>query len=300
MEASVCIATFRRPEGLVRLLRSLEGQKGDVPPFEVVIVDNDAAGSAASICEGFKNRLALRYLAEPQRGIAGCRNRAVAASEGRFLAFIDDDEEATPDWLAALHGEIERSGADAAFGPVTYRFAVEPPDWFRKCGIFAYPEFASGEAVPRFLTRTSNAYVRRASLPDPRSPFDASLGLIGGEDIDLFYRMAEKGARFVAAAEAGTIEYCGPSRATLGWLVRRSFRNGGTLARIEWSNEPWYVRLDHGWRAWFESLSSMLQAVGYLGRSRAMALKRATYSIECLGRAAWTVGIVYEEYRRRA
>src|SRR4029077_18160354 len=228
MEASVCIATFRRPQGLARLLRSLEAQSAEVPPFEVVIVDNDAAGSAAGVCETFKGRLALRYVKEPRRGIAGCRNRGVAASEAPFIAFIDDDEEASPGWLSALHGEITRSGADAAFGPVTHRFAVEPPDWFRNCGIFAYPDFANGATVPPYLTRTSNAYVRRTSLPDARAPFDVRLGLIGGEDVDMFCRMAEKGARFVAAAEALAIEYCGPSRATLGWLVRRRFRNGGT------------------------------------------------------------------------
>jgi hypothetical protein len=47
MEASVCIATFHRPGGLARLLGSLALQQGDVPAFEVLVVDNDAAGSAA-------------------------------------------------------------------------------------------------------------------------------------------------------------------------------------------------------------------------------------------------------------
>jgi hypothetical protein len=45
---------------------------------------------------------------------------------------------------------------------------------------------------------------------------------------------------------------------------------------------------------------SLLRAIGLLGNSRAAALRHGLASVESLGRAAWTVGIVYSEYRRRA
>jgi GT2 family glycosyltransferase len=47
---SICIATYRRPRGLARLLDSLERLK--LPPdlvVETIVVDNDAEGSALSI-----------------------------------------------------------------------------------------------------------------------------------------------------------------------------------------------------------------------------------------------------------
>src|ERR1700690_4174155 len=172
MEASVCIATFRRPGGLARLLGSLALQQGDVPGFEVLVVDNDAAGSAAAVCEEFRDRLRLRYMVEPVRGIALARNRAVASSESPFLAFIDDDNEATPNWLASLHRVAEAQKADAVFGPIVFRFVEEPPAWIRQCGFFEYPAIATGVDVPWYWTRTSNAYVRRASLPNRAAPFD--------------------------------------------------------------------------------------------------------------------------------
>ena len=300
MEASVCIATFRRPDGLARLLRSLEIQRGDVPAFDVIVVDNDDAASAGAICETFKDRLRLRYVQQPVRGIAHCRNRAVAASDSRFIAFIDDDEEATSDWLAALHREAVRAKADAAFGPVTYRFAGEPPAWIRECRIFRYPNLADGAAVPWYLTRTSNAYVRRASLPDMHAPFDASLGLIGGEDVDLFFRMARKGARFVAASDARTFEFYDASRTTLGWLLRRSFRNGGTLGHIHWQRGSRRVQLGHGAVAALQSIRFLTRSTVALTRSRATAVSHLLRSVEFLGTAAWSVGIVYPEYRRRA
>ena len=300
MEASICVATFRRPEGLARLLRSLEAQAGDVPSFEVIVVDNDVAGSAAAICEDFRSRLALRYIGEPLRGIARCRNRAVAASESRFLAFIDDDEEASPQWLASLHREATMRDADAAFGPVQYRFAIDPPASIRQCAIYQYPIIATGEAVPWYWTRTSNAYVRRASLPDTQAPFDISLGLVGGEDVDLFFRMTQTGARFVATAEARVTEYRDASRTSLGWVARRCFRNGGTLGRINWAHDGRWVRLRHGAGALLEAASCLFRAAAGLAESRVVAMQQMLYAIESLGRAAWTVGIVYSEYRRRA
>ncbi len=300
MELSVCIATFRRPEGLARLLHSLAAQQGEVPPFDVIVVDNDEDGSSAAVCESFADKLALRFLTEPMRGIARCRNRAVAASAGRFLAFIDDDEEASPGWLAALHREAIASDADAVFGPVCYRFAVEPSPAIRQCGLYQYPVFENGETVPWYWTRTSNAYVRRASLPDAQAPFDTSLGLVGGEDVDLFFRMAQIGGLFVAATEARVVEYRDASRTTFGWVIRRCFRNGGTLGRIRWSGHGRWTRLAYGAGALLETATCLFRAAVGLTKSRALALQQALYAIESLGRAAWTVGIVYSEYRRRA
>ncbi len=299
-EVSVCVATFRRPEGLTRLLRSLEAQKGAVPPFEVIVVDNDDKHSAAVICEGFRDKLALRYLVEPMRGIARCRNRAVAASNSRFLAFTDDDDEASSEWLATHHHVVNERDADASFGPVRYRFAVEPPPSIRQCRLYQYPKFENGQAVQWYWTRTSNAFVRRASLPDTQAPFDVGLGLVGGEDVDLFFRMAEKGALFVAATEASVLEFRDASRTTLGWAMRRCFRNGGTLGRINWSREGLWTRLGHGAGALVEAAACLYRAAVGLKKSRPVALQQALFAIESLGRAAWTVGIVYSEYRRRA
>src|SRR6516164_3707008 len=101
-EICVCIATHRRPQQLERLLASLIEQQ-ESPPFEVVVVDNDAGRSAESIVANFQNRLSLTYLVEPVRGLARVRNCAVAASTSKFLAFVDDDEWASPRWLAVLY-----------------------------------------------------------------------------------------------------------------------------------------------------------------------------------------------------
>jgi succinoglycan biosynthesis protein ExoM len=299
MEASVAIASFRRPEGLARLLRSLAAQQGGVPAFEVIVVDNDASGSAAPICDAFKGRLSLRYLLVPERGIARCRNSAVAASESPYIAFIDDDDEAAPGWLASLHRVAIANKADAVFGAVTFRFAEEPPAWIRQSGYRDPPAMTDGETLSWYRSRTNNAYVRRASLPDPLAPFDVGLDLVGGEDIDLFARMAARGAKLVAAGSAQVFEYREPSRMTARWLARRSFRNGGSMAHIEWRNRRGLPLMAGAALAAMRSAGLALAALPRLATSRAAALDCWLRSLESLGRAAWAIGFVYPEYRHR-
>ena len=98
---SLCIATYRRADRLALLLGDLTAQSR--VPDEVVVVDNDAAGSA---CEAVERRRALGgpfpiiYDVQPQKNISLTRNLTVQHATGDWVAFIDDDERAPVDWLA--------------------------------------------------------------------------------------------------------------------------------------------------------------------------------------------------------
>src|SRR5471032_84020 len=100
IEVSVCVSTRARPAGLEILLGSLAAQR-DAPPFEVVVIDNDLAGSARPVADRFADCLTIVYDVEPVPGVSTARNRSVARSRAPLLAFIDDDERAEPGWLAA-------------------------------------------------------------------------------------------------------------------------------------------------------------------------------------------------------
>jgi len=199
--ASVCICTLARPKGLSRLLAALAQQIG-APPFEVIVVDNDASGTAVDVVEPFRRQLRLSYFVQPLRGLTHSRNMAVERSIGAYVAFIDDDEWPRPDWLANLHRMATNRAADAVFGPVLVQFADGVPSHIQGCSLFTHQLPEHGASVPWQTTRTSNAYVRRAALPDPSRPFRDAFNLTGGEDCDLFKRMLDNGAVAVAAADA--------------------------------------------------------------------------------------------------
>jgi glycosyltransferase involved in cell wall biosynthesis len=97
---SVIIPTFHRPLGAQAAVRSLFTQE-NAPPFEIILVDNDAAQSCQSIARSLaqESAIALIYGVEPAPGVANARNKAVSLARGAFIAFLDDDEVATPNWL---------------------------------------------------------------------------------------------------------------------------------------------------------------------------------------------------------
>ena len=78
----VAALTYRRPEGIAKLLEVLASQvHSPERPFRLtaLVVDNDAAGSARATVEPFRGNGAyeLIYVVEPQQGIPLARNRAV-------------------------------------------------------------------------------------------------------------------------------------------------------------------------------------------------------------------------------
>jgi succinoglycan biosynthesis protein ExoM len=232
-DVSICIATFRRPRGLVRLLDSLSRQKlPDGVDVEIVAVDNDADGEARScamaVCEAART---VRWFVEPRQNIALARNRAVSEARGRWIAFIDDDEVADESWLAAYWTLVEKDVGDGFFGPVLPRLDEVVTPWLDVGAFFSRPRHPTGTPLAVTEVSTSNAFVRRALFSEHR--FDPAWGLSGGEDVDLFDRMLDAGARFVACDEALVHETIPPQRHRLGWLSQRAFRGGVSFTQLQ-------------------------------------------------------------------
>ncbi|NES83969.1 MAG: glycosyltransferase family 2 protein, partial [Moorea sp. SIO2B7] len=144
MLVSVCIITYKRPEGLKTLLNGINQltfNKIDTPNIEVIVIDNDLSGSACQFCEEIKSdfKWLLKYGIESKRGISHARNRAIAsASENtNFIAIIDDDEIPEVSWLEQLLWVQQEYKADVVSGPVVRHFEEENvPDWLTKIEIF--------------------------------------------------------------------------------------------------------------------------------------------------------------------
>src|SRR5262245_51485095 len=141
---SVCICTFKRPALLKDLLRRLEPQRTDgLFTYDVDVADNDAARSAEPFVRDFasSSRVGVTYCVDQRANIALARNKALANAQGDLVAFIDDDEFPTPEWLHSLFQARARYQADAVLGPVVPQFQQEPPVWLRKGRFFDRPMY---------------------------------------------------------------------------------------------------------------------------------------------------------------
>ncbi len=292
----VCIATHRRPEQLERLLTSLLEQQ-DAPLFEVIIVDNDAACSGKPVADKFRSQLSLTYLVEPVRGLARVRNRAVGASDLKYIAFIDDDHCASPRWLAAHYQIVVQTDAAAVVGRSVVSFDKEVPDFIRNCGHFYERQQADGETVPWYQATFANCIVRRDALPSASAPFSENFDLTGGEDVDLFYRMIAGGARVVAASQAVTVSYRPASRATLFWVARRALRNGGTIVEICWPAFSRRKKIGASWNAAVVGTHSAIRAAWLYPRDKTSSVQHLVTASQEFGKLLRLLGVRVKEYR---
>ena len=229
---SVCIATYRRSERLEALLQDLGRQT--LLPSEVIVVDNDAAGSARSVVERFQQAqcaFELRYDIQPRKNISLTRNRTVELATREWLAFVDDDERAPDFWLARLAAAVEEYSADGVLGPVDPVVPQSAPSWIRRGRFYDFPRMKTGSVVPPNRLRFGNLLLRAASVKSMDVIFDPAYGLTGGEDGDLLSRMTLRGARIIWCDEALVHEPIEQSRLSLKWLLRRSLRGGQDFAR---------------------------------------------------------------------
>ncbi|SFH17834.1 Glycosyl transferase family 2 [Nitrosospira sp. Nsp14] len=226
LAVSVCICTYRRPYLLAELLDSLAEQNFR-EPFEIIVVDNDAAGSAVTTVDNTKMRhpeLNIIYSVELQKGISFARNTAVSLARGDFLAWIDDDETAAESWLMSLWATRLINDVDAVFGPVIPVFPRGSRVWPARSGLFERPRHSTGTKIDPREARTGNALVKASWLCNVASPFDPKLANCGGEDYDFFARIADQGARFEWCDEAEVFEMVPFERQRLAWILERRLR----------------------------------------------------------------------------
>jgi succinoglycan biosynthesis protein ExoM len=267
---------------------------------QVIVVDNDASGSAEAVTSSFGPLIPnLMYQVEPERGISAARNRSVAlASRDRpsYLAFIDDDETADPAWLHRLVQTAEQYGADAVGGPVLPEYEPGVPAWVIEGDFFSQRRRETGATA--MLMGTANLLLRRDRLEAIPGPFDRRFDLTGSGDSHLLHRVARLGLRMVWCDEAIVHAKIPPSRANLGWLVRRRLRVGMMAARRDCLLEPGLrrARVRAALRELRKALGELSDSLRHGGQiERVRALRRCAHWVgHLLGQAGFSM----PEYRQ--
>jgi len=300
---AVCVNTYFRPEGLERFLRALAESvfTDPVPRVEVVVVDNDAAGSAREICEHARDWFPyeIHYVVEKRPGISQARNTALSVAMPRadFVAITDDDAEPTPEWLAELLRAQALYRADVVTGPSLPRFLEEPPAWIVEGHFFERSRRKTGTFVE--TAAAGNVLVRCGALERMDRFFDENLGLTGCEDTEFFRRMIREGNTIVWSDDAITYECYPASRMTLRWLLQRKYRiaNGrgsSELRQLEGVTGLWV--LASGLKCLVRGLVHLALAVvlrrGAVARVRALA--------KLASGAGWLTGLLGLRYREYA
>ncbi|WP_422742556.1 glycosyltransferase family 2 protein [Mycobacterium sp. WMMD1722] len=226
----IAVATYLRPTGLQRLLDSLVAAVS-ASSVDIVVVDNDAQGSARSVAAN--HPLGPRYVVEPEPGISAARNRALAHFDDRYrgVIFVDDDEWVDPAWLTTLTAYAAQAPADVVVGPVVSVFDRPAPEWVQRGGFFTGRPHASGERL-RYAPTNNTLLMRDAWVRAGSPRFDPAFSTTGGEDTDFFHGVRKTGATIVFCNEAVVYEAVPTERQSLGWVRRRAIREGANETRV--------------------------------------------------------------------
>lgn len=214
---TIAVCTRNRPALLRRSLAALvsmrERRRGQGPEVDLLVVDNApddrATERIARATQG------VRYELEPVPGLDVARNRAIAATDRSWLAYVDDDAVVDPGWLDALADAVRASPDAGAFtGPIMpLQLDTEAHLRFERAGGFGKgfqwqrfgPERwgdAKHPAGPgRFGTGACMVFATAAlrELGGFDEALDTGPPLPGGGDIDMFYRVLRAGRRIVYA-----------------------------------------------------------------------------------------------------
>jgi glycosyltransferase involved in cell wall biosynthesis len=135
IDFTVAIPTYNGAERIPQVLDKLLAQTGiENLRWEVIVIDNNSRDRTPEVVKEYQAKFTqckLKYFLETQQGLAFGRLKAVNEAKGKFVAFLDDDNLAEPDWVLQSYnfGE-EHPLAGAWSGQIHGDFEVKPPDNF--------------------------------------------------------------------------------------------------------------------------------------------------------------------------
>lgn len=306
---SVCIATYKRPELLEKLLLSLLSQKNiDNYNLEIIVVDNDPNKTAKAVVQRFSEmiisnpRYTVKYDIQPEKNIALTRNKTVELATGDYLYFIDDDEYADENCLYHHIRIIKEFDADVTFGNVIPCFNdLSTPSYIKSAQTYYRINVEDGKRTKYFLT--GNTMLSFKKIKKKTIIFNSDYGITGGSDYEFFLKISDENSKFLSAASSIVFEFIPPERSNLKWLIKRVFRTGNNYSRSQIENENnqlkrSLVKINQFIRGVIQSIVSIILAIVFLLFDQKKSLNWFLKAVSNISKPFAVFGFYPKEYKK--
>jgi glycosyltransferase involved in cell wall biosynthesis len=216
MNLSIIIPTYNRLARLRQVLAALARQSYPPEQFEVIVVSDGSSDGTDAYLQSGATPLPVEAILQENQGVAAARNAGIAAARHKLLLFLDDDVVPAP----ALVEEHVFKQQELGPGAVVMGPMLTPPDkrlsawvqWEQMMLGKQYAAMARGDwAATARQFYTGNTSLRRAEVV-AAGGFDPAFRR--AEDVELAYRLADRGATFHFHAAAAGHHYAERSYAS--------------------------------------------------------------------------------------
>lgn len=204
---SVIVPVKTATEEFTKHIRSLLAI--DYPNFDIIIVD-DGMEKYPQLLEQHKQK--IKVIKSQCAGPSFARNLAVKESEGEYVAFTDSDCLVGPNWLRELLKGFEAFPQAAACGGAqglpddATAFEKKVYTFMKKAGLFSeYVRDSSGRDIIKVRHNASCNVMYKRDIFLKAGGFQQ--GLWPGEDVELDYRLINKGCVLVYNPKAIVYHY---------------------------------------------------------------------------------------------
>ena len=236
-QISAIICTHNRDSYLGAAIDSLLAQEFP-EDYEVIVVDNASTDHTRSVVEQRLPHPRLHYIYETTVGLSVARNTGAKVAKAPILAYLDDDAEATPQWLRSLYQVYqEHEKVAIAGGKVTLLWpsGVTHPNWISDnlagtLGLYDLGDRVQFIENPGQTPRGLNYSLRRSFL-EQIGGFDLNLGRVGtrllsNEELHMTQRALESHWQVAYIPDALVAHNVAPERIHPTWFLNRSWWQG--------------------------------------------------------------------------
>ena len=188
LTVSVVVPAYNAANTLPACLLALASQTA--PPDEVIVVDDGSPDGTAAVA-GQCGALVLR---QEHRGPAAARNLGVANCSGSVVLFTDADCEPAADWVAEMMSPFSDQDVVGVKGAYRTR-QRQVVARLAQCEFQERYELLARSATIDFVDSYSAAF--RTAVLRAAGGFDPAFPEANNEDVDLSYRLAQRGHRLV-------------------------------------------------------------------------------------------------------
>jgi glycosyltransferase involved in cell wall biosynthesis len=97
---SVVLTTYNRANLLARAINSMVAQKEH--DWELIIVDDESTDNTyGTVFPYLQSKMSIRYFRKKHSGEAATKNTGIRLSSGKFISFLDSDDEYDPEHLSS-------------------------------------------------------------------------------------------------------------------------------------------------------------------------------------------------------